>query len=206
MNISKVIRQEWLLLRFFFTYIRYIYALRGIEHKTIPYCKLNRLQARNQEELLVASDEMERKPDWLPGFPVQINWVQINCNRGRKNPSKSARSMHLPGVYQKIIPYNTHGAHQCGTPRGCLYYSECCSSFFVGIPKMPMAEAACIMKSFTHTMPYLYPSTQWLLIIFLAPAETVHIGLMLCRLRFSVRSALQSAHWCGRYFDKRASG
>ena len=128
-NISKVIRQEWLLLRFFFTYIRYIYALRGIEHKTIPYCKLNRLQARNQEELLVASDEMERKPDWLPGFPVQINWVQINCNRGRKNPSKGPRSTHLPGVYQKIIPYNTHGAHQCGAPRGCLYCSECCISF-----------------------------------------------------------------------------
>ena len=32
-------------------------------------------------------------------------------------------------VSENLIPYNTHGVHQCGALRGCLYCSECCISF-----------------------------------------------------------------------------
>lgn len=105
---------------------------------------------------------------------------------------------------RKLSPITPTGRTNAVRPVG-VYIAQSAAFLFVGIQKMPTAEAACVMKNSTHTMPYLHPSTRWTLIIFLAPAETVHIDLMLCRLRFSVRSALQSAHWCGRYFDKRAS-
>ena len=47
-----------------------------------------------------------------------------------------------------------------------VYIAQSVAFLFVGIPKMPMAETACVMKSSTHTMPYLHPSIQWMLIIF----------------------------------------